>query len=86
MINQSQPRWPGERWDLVQRVTGWLFGRAGATVLIGDPGRSLPKDRLEAVATYQVPVTRSLEDSDIKRSTVCRRGAVPARRAGSFRD
>jgi predicted nicotinamide N-methyase len=30
----------------------------------------VPKDRLEAVATYQVPVTRSLEDSDIKRSTV----------------
>jgi predicted nicotinamide N-methyase len=61
--------------DLAQRATGWLFGlsRRGATVLIGDPGRSyLPNDRLEAVATYRVPVTRSLEDSDIKRSTVWR--------------
>jgi predicted nicotinamide N-methyase len=30
-----------------------------ARPLIGDPGRSyLPKDRIEAVATYQVPVTR----------------------------
>jgi hypothetical protein len=46
-------------------VTGWLFGlsRRGATVLNGDPRPSyLPKDRLEAVATYQVPFTRSLED------------------------
>ncbi|HEX2510711.1 MAG TPA: methyltransferase [Microvirga sp.] len=61
--------------DLAQRATGWLFGlsRRGATVLIGDPGRSyLPNDRLEAVATYRVPVTRSLEDSDIKQSTVWR--------------
>jgi predicted nicotinamide N-methyase len=61
--------------DLAQRATGWLFGlsRRGATVLIGDPGRSyLPNDRLEAVATYRVPVTRSLEDSDVKQSTVWR--------------
>jgi predicted nicotinamide N-methyase len=29
-------------------------------------------DDLEAVATYQVPITRSLEDSDMKRSTVWR--------------
>ena len=61
--------------DLAQRATGWLYGlsRRGATVLIGDPGRSyLPKDRLEAIATYRVPVTRSLEDSDIKQSTVWR--------------
>jgi predicted nicotinamide N-methyase len=42
-------------------------------VLIGDPGRSyLPKHRLEALATYEVPVTRSLEDAEIKRSTVWR--------------
>jgi predicted nicotinamide N-methyase len=61
--------------DLAQRVTGWLSGlaRRGATVLIGDPGRSyLPKDRLETLATYQVPVTRSLEDSEIKTSSVWR--------------
>jgi predicted nicotinamide N-methyase len=42
-------------------------------VLIGDPGRSyLPKARLEAVATYEVPVTRALEDAEIKRSSVWR--------------
>ena len=45
----------------------------GATVLIGDPGRSyLPRGKLEAVATYEVPVTRALEDAEIKRSSVWR--------------
>lgn len=43
------------------------------TVLVGDPGRAyLPKDRLELLATYQVPVTRALEDSDVKKTTVWR--------------
>jgi predicted nicotinamide N-methyase len=63
--------------DLAQRVTDWLFAlsRRGATVLIGDPGRSyLPKDRLENLAIYEVPVTRTLEDSDIKKSSVWRFG------------
>jgi predicted nicotinamide N-methyase len=61
--------------DLAQRVTDWLLAlsRRGATVLIGDPGRSyLPKDRLENLAVYEVPVTRTLEDSDIKKSSVWR--------------
>ncbi len=61
--------------DLAARVTEWLFAlsRRGATILIGDPGRSyLPKDRLENLAVYEVPVTRTLEDSDIKRSGVWR--------------
>jgi len=61
--------------DLAARVTDWLFAlsRRGATVLIGDPGRSyLPKDRLENLALYEVPVTRTLEDSDIKKSNVWR--------------
>lgn len=59
--------------DLALRVTDWLLSlsRRGATVLIGDPGRSyLPKGRLEELAVYEVPVTRSLEDSDVKRSKV----------------
>lgn len=59
--------------DLALRVTDWLLSlsRRGATVLIGDPGRSyLPKERLEELAVYEVPVTRSLEDSDVKRSKV----------------
>jgi predicted nicotinamide N-methyase len=45
--------------------------RAGATILIGDPGRSyLPKDRLKHLAEYRVPVTRELEDTEIKRTSV----------------
>ena len=61
--------------DLAARVTEWLLALSnrGATVLIGDPGRSyLPKDRLENLAVYEVPVTRTLEDSDIKKSSVWR--------------
>lgn len=45
----------------------------GKEVILGDPGRYyLPKRRLEALATYQVPVTRALEDSEVKRTTVWR--------------
>jgi predicted nicotinamide N-methyase len=59
--------------DLAGAVTAWL-GEAraqGRTVLIGDPGRTyLPRDRLTCLATYEVPVSRSLEDSEIKRSHV----------------
>lgn len=61
--------------DLAARVTDWLFAlnQRGATVLIGDPGRSyLPKDRLEKLAVYEVPVTRTLEDADTKRTSVWR--------------
>jgi len=61
--------------DLAARVTEWLFGlsRRGATVLIGDPGRSyLPESRLERLALYEVPVTRTLEDAEIKRSSIWR--------------
>jgi predicted nicotinamide N-methyase len=60
---------------MADSVVGWLSGLVarGAEVLIGDPGRSyLPKDRLVELATYQVPVTRSLEDAEIKKSTVWR--------------
>ena len=45
----------------------------GKLVLVGDPGRSYcPKDRLEQLAVYEVPVTRALEDSEVKRTTVWR--------------
>ncbi len=45
----------------------------GVTVLIGDPGRSyLPKERLQRLAAYEVPVTRDLEDADVKHTTVWR--------------
>lgn len=45
----------------------------GITVIIGDPGRSyLPRDWLIKLAEYQVPVTRALEDAEVKRTTVWR--------------
>ncbi|MEL6063897.1 MULTISPECIES: class I SAM-dependent methyltransferase [unclassified Methylobacterium] len=61
--------------DLAEAVTAWLFGlqARGVQVLIGDPGRTyLPRERLECLATYTVPVSRSLEDAEIKRSHVWR--------------
>ena len=61
--------------DMAQRVTDWLERLAGrgATVLVGDPGRSyLARERLEPVAEYRVPVTRALEDSEIKKTQVWR--------------
>ncbi|MBS0240763.1 MAG: methyltransferase [Proteobacteria bacterium] len=43
----------------------------GALILIGDPQRSyFPRQRFELVAEYSVPVTRELEDSEIKRTAV----------------
>lgn len=47
----------------------------GAEILIGDPGRAyLPKAGLEKRAVYEVPVTRALEDAEVKRTTVWRFG------------
>lgn len=48
----------------------------GAVILVGDPGRAYcPRDELDLLATYHVPVSRALEDSEIKRTSVWR---VPA--------
>jgi predicted nicotinamide N-methyase len=58
---------------MAQAVMAWLGqGRAaGASVLIGDPGRTyFPKDGLEKLAEYQVPTTRELEDLAVKRTSV----------------
>jgi predicted nicotinamide N-methyase len=45
----------------------------GADVLVGDPQRSyFPKDRFHRIAEYSVPVTRDLEDVEIKRTAVWR--------------
>jgi predicted nicotinamide N-methyase len=58
---------------LAERVMEWLkAARAqGATVLIGDPGRTyFPKTGLEKLAEYEVPTTRELEDMAIKRTAV----------------
>ena len=59
--------------DTAQRAFAFLSDHAarGTTILIGDPGRSyLPKDRLTVRATYGVPVTRELEDTEIKQTSV----------------
>jgi len=56
-------------------IVPWFSALAarGATVLVGDPGRAYcPRERMEALATYQVPVTRALEDSEVKKTTVWR--------------
>jgi predicted nicotinamide N-methyase len=60
---------------LAPRLTPWFetLAKRGATVLVGDPGRHyLPKQRFEQIAVYQVPVTRVLEDAEVKRTTVWR--------------
>lgn len=47
----------------------------GCEILVGDPGRAyLPKTGLEGLATYEVPVTRALEDTEVKKTTVWRFG------------
>lgn len=61
--------------DMAEAVTPWLetLARRGALVLVGDPRRSyLALDRLECLIEYSVPVTRELEDSEIKRTGVFR--------------
>lgn len=61
--------------DFADALIPWFSALAekGITVLVGDPGRAyLPKERLYACATYHVPVTRALEDSEIKKTTVWR--------------
>jgi predicted nicotinamide N-methyase len=59
--------------DTAQRAFDFLHGHAarGAAVLIGDPGRSyLPRGKLRRIADYSVPVTRDLEDTEIKQTAV----------------
>ena len=60
--------------SLAERLIAWLDGASPrCSVLIGDPGRSyLPTVRLKQIAAYEVPVTRDLEDAEIKRSAVWR--------------
>ncbi|WP_189475985.1 methyltransferase [Mesorhizobium sp. M2A.F.Ca.ET.043.05.1.1] len=74
-------------WDLVlagdvfydkafaDRLLPWLTSlkARGAEILVGDPGRAyLPSTGLQSLAVYQVPVTRVLEDAEVKRTTVWR--------------
>ncbi|MDX2235038.1 MAG: methyltransferase [Hyphomonadaceae bacterium] len=59
--------------DLSPRLLAWLRSLVaeGRTVLIGDPGRAyLPTHALKRVALYEVPVTRALEDAEVKKTGV----------------
>jgi predicted nicotinamide N-methyase len=65
---------------MTERVLPFLSRAAdrGATVLVGDPGRAyLPRDRFEAVASYEVPVPRALEDAEVKTTAVYRLPRCP---------
>jgi predicted nicotinamide N-methyase len=56
--------------SLAARCLSWLR-QSHAPVLVGDPGRTyLPKVQLTKLATYSVPVSRDLEDSEIKQTAV----------------
>ncbi len=69
---------------MAEQVFGWLqrLAQRGATVLVGDPSRAyLPKTGIAPLATYTVPVTRALEDADIKKSGVFR--VMPAHDSGA---
>ncbi|MBO3762483.1 methyltransferase [Ciceribacter sp. L1K22] len=60
---------------LAGRIVSWFeyLAAKGVEILVGDPGRTyLPKTRLAAVAVYEVPVSRVLEDSEVKKTTVWR--------------
>ena len=58
---------------MAERVLAWLGAAAdrGARVLVGDPLRTyFPKSGLDLLAEYEVPTTRELEDSAVKRTRV----------------
>lgn len=59
--------------QLADRVSSYIeaAAKAGAVVLIGDPQRAyFPKGRFVQAGDYRVPVTRELEDSEIKKTAV----------------
>ena len=61
--------------DLADRMLAFLVRARvrGAEVLLGDPGRTyLPRERLERVASYDVPTTLALEDQQTKLTTIWR--------------
>ena len=60
---------------LAARLLPWLrlASRRGSEILIGDPFRTyLPLGELDLLTTYHVPVSRDLEDREIRRTSVFR--------------
>jgi predicted nicotinamide N-methyase len=61
--------------DLTDRMVAFLLRAhaGGATVLLGDPGRTyLPRELLKQVAIYDVPTTLAVEDQQLKQTTIWR--------------
>jgi predicted nicotinamide N-methyase len=59
--------------DTAARTLAFLHRHAavGIRIIVGDPGRTyFPKDGVTKLAEYSVPVTRELEDMEIKRTSV----------------
>ncbi|MFC0531001.1 class I SAM-dependent methyltransferase [Phytohabitans kaempferiae] len=59
--------------EMAERMMAYLQRAAatGATVLAGDPGRAyLPRAGLRELAAYDVPVVATLEDTEIKHTTI----------------
>jgi predicted nicotinamide N-methyase len=59
--------------DMAERAVAWLrrLARAGAHVLLGDPGRDyLPRHGLRGRARYLVPTSREIEDRDSREAEV----------------
>ena len=63
--------------EFAERLIPWFetLAASGTKVLIGDPGRSyVPKNRLAKLASHDVPVTRALEEAEVKHTTIWRYG------------
>jgi predicted nicotinamide N-methyase len=59
--------------SVAEKCLAWLEQAKAQNIeiFIGDPGRSyLPKTFLHKIAEYEVPVSRDLEDAEIKRTAV----------------
>jgi predicted nicotinamide N-methyase len=57
--------------NVAERCLAWLQQARNCEIFIGDPGRSyLPKSALRKIAEYSVPVSRDLEDAEIKLTAV----------------
>lgn len=61
--------------DMARRMLSFLTRAMarGSDVLVGDPGRAyLPREKLEVLASYRVPMVGALEDAEIKQADVLR--------------
>ncbi|HEX6682960.1 MAG TPA: 50S ribosomal protein L11 methyltransferase [Candidatus Limnocylindrales bacterium] len=60
--------------EMSSRVTSFLERSTAALALVGDPGRAYaPTQGFEIVATYEVPVNKDLESTEVKRTSILRR-------------